>query len=360
MGYTGVVWESRSTEQLARDLTEGPGPSSVGDAGAAWVRVANGFNAAATEYTQLLDRVRTSWESQHAPDVLARLQELGDWLQAKALNAAANGQRAEQAAVAATVAILAMPSVSEAVEGEAQRDMMASLAAYNGAVLTGSFAEFDAAATADQANAAAVMQQYENAVAPLATAWEEPLPPEVAKGDAAAAERAAAAAAAGAAGGSAGAGGGGYAPPPMPLGPHAGRGVSGSERPSNSGRVSAVSPAAASTMAGAPYAPMAGLARGQDGGRDHESMYPPEVLEGGGEAAAGLAANGSTWLPATGINDTPILVDSVSWGPDTAAFDGLADPGTAPDEFADDSRTLEQVSDSWVSPAVIGASSEEP
>ncbi|AKS31644.1 PPE domain-containing protein [Mycolicibacterium goodii] len=360
MGYTGVVWESRSTEQLARDLTEGPGPSSVGDAGAAWVRVANGFTAAAAEYTQALDRVRTSWESRHAPEVLARLQELGDWLQAKALNAAANGQRAEQAAVAATVAILAMPSVSEAAEGQAQRDMMASLAAYNGAILTGSFAEFDAAATADQANAAAVMQQYENAVAPLATAWDEPLPPEVAKGDAAAAERAAAAAADGAAGGSAGAGGGGYAPPPMPLGPHTGRNVSGSERPSNGGRVSAVSPAAASTMAGAPYAPMAGLARGQDGGRDHESIYPPEVLEGGGEAAAGLAENSSTWLPATGINDTPILLDSVSWGPDTAAFDGLADPGTAPEEFAEDARTLEQVSDSWVSPAVIGKGVEEP
>ena len=35
MGFTDVAWESRSTEQLARDLTEGPGPASVGGAGAA-------------------------------------------------------------------------------------------------------------------------------------------------------------------------------------------------------------------------------------------------------------------------------------------------------------------------------------
>jgi len=34
-----------------------------------------------------------------------------------------------------------MPSVSEAIEAKAAQDMMASLAAYNGAVLTGNFAD---------------------------------------------------------------------------------------------------------------------------------------------------------------------------------------------------------------------------
>ena len=66
---------------------------------------------------------------------------------------------------------------------------MASLAAYNGAVLTGSFAEFDQAATADQANAAAVMTQYEEAVSHLAQPWEQPPPPQVSKGNALAAEQ---------------------------------------------------------------------------------------------------------------------------------------------------------------------------
>jgi hypothetical protein len=360
VGYTGVVWESRSAEQLARDLTDGPGPSSVGNAGAAWVRIANAYTAASAEYAQLLDRVRTSWESEHAPGVLARLEVLGGWLHAKALNAAANGQRAEQAAVAATVAIMAMPSVSEAVEAQAQRDIMASLAAYNGAVLGGSFAEFDAAATADQANAAAVMQQYEQAVAPLATAWEEPPPPQVAKGDARAAERAAAdAPSGGGAGGAIGAhAGGGAAMPPMPLSARTARDVAGSER-ATAGRVTAVTAASASGFGGAPYAPMAGMARGHDGGREFESSRPPELLEGGGEAGAGISASAPSWLPAAQLNDGPILVESVSWGPDTAVFDGLADPQSGSDP-ADDSGPLEQLSDRWVAPAVIGGSTEEP
>jgi hypothetical protein len=353
VGYTGVVWESRSTEQLARDLTDGAGPSSLGDAGAAWVRISNAFQAAAAEYTQLVDRIRLSWQSEHSPAVQARLLELGAWLEAKALNAAANGQRAEEAAVAATVAIMAMPTVTEAAEARARHDMMASLEAYNGAVLAGSFAEFDAAATADQANAAAVMRQYEDAVAPLATPWEEAPPPQVAKGDAAASERVAADTGAGM---DAGTGGGVAAPPPVPLSPWTARPVEGSERPGPA-RVTAVTSAAASGIGGAPFAPMAGMARSHDDGREYESTRPPALLEGGGEAAAGLSAQNSSWLPTAQVNDGPFLVETVSWGPDTSALDGLADP-----PFPDDDATpaLEQVSDHWVAPAVIGGSTEEP
>ena len=174
MGFTNVVWASRSTEQLARDLTDGPGPASVGGAGAAWVRVANEFASVSADFDKLRGRLRTVWESQASSAAAQRLDEFGKWLQAVSLSAAANGQRAEEAAVANTVAVMAMPSVSEAIEAKAAQDMMASLAAYNGAVLTGNFAEFDEAATADQANAAAVMNQYEEAVAHLAQPWEQP------------------------------------------------------------------------------------------------------------------------------------------------------------------------------------------
>ena len=58
MGFTNVVWESRSTEQLARDLTEGPGPSSVGEAGAAWIRVANEFAKISADYDRIIESVR--------------------------------------------------------------------------------------------------------------------------------------------------------------------------------------------------------------------------------------------------------------------------------------------------------------
>lgn len=352
-----MVWESRSTEQLARDLTDGAGPSSIGDAGASWVRISNAFTAAAAEYSRLVDQIQMAWQSEHSPHVRARLTELGDWLQAKALNAAANGQRAEQAAVAATVAIMAMPSVSEAAEARARHDMMASLAAYNGAVLTGSFAEFDDAATADQANAAAVMRQYEDAVAPLAAPWEEPPAPQVAKGEAAAAERSAAEQA-GAGGTGAGSAAGAAAAPPLPLSPWSARAVEGSERAAPS-RVSAVSAAGVSGFGGAPYAPMAGMLRGHDDGREYESVTPPAPLAGGGESAAGLAGGGASWLPAAQLNDGPFVVETVGWTADTSALDGLADPAA---EYAADGSppVIEQVSEQWVAPAVLGNSTEEP
>jgi hypothetical protein len=351
VSFTGVVWESRTTEQLARDLTDGPGPAPVGEAGAAWQRIANGFTAATDEYRQLLDRVRTAWDSTHSPEVLDRLHEFGEWLHAKSLNAAANGQRAESAAVAATVAILAMPTVEEAVEAQAQHDMMASLAAYNGAVLTGTFAEFDAAATADQANAAAVMAQYESAVAPLATAWPEPPPPQVVSGAAHRAEQAAASEAGSAS--VAGGGAGGVPMAPTPLGARMAADIKSTDQDHAPKRVSYVAAAGGAGLSGMPYAPFAPMTRGMEGDREYESPRPPSALAGGGEAAAGISAQGQTWLPAAQINDAPAIVDSVSWAPDTTAFDGLADPGADPDPD-EPARALEPLSDRWVSPAVLG------
>lgn len=358
MGFTNVVWASRSTEQLARDLSDGPGPASVGGAGAAWVRVANEFANISTDFDKLVTRLRTVWESQSSSAAVQRLEEFGKWLQAASLSAAANGQRAEEAAVANTVAILAMPSVSEAVEAKAAQDMMASLAAYNGAVLTGNFAEFDEAATADQANAAAVMTQYEEAVAQLAQPWEQALPPEVSNGNALKAEQGAGGEGAGGSAGGSAAGGA----PAMPLAPMTANGVKSSTDPKSlqkTGFASAGGAGAGTGMGGAPYAPMAGMARG-DHHREYESTQAAATLEGAGEPGAGLADSGQSWLPAAEQNDSPFMVSSVSWGPDTAVFDELAAPeGPEPEGFADaPERTLEQVDNSWVSPPVIGVDRE--
>ncbi|MGX9791310.1 PPE domain-containing protein [Mycobacterium sp. MMS18-G62] len=360
MGFTNVVWESRSTEQLARDLTDGPGPASVGGAGAAWVRVANEFANISTDFDKLVTRLRTVWDSQASTAAVRRLEEFGKWLQAVSLNAAANGQRAEEAAVANTVAVLAMPSVSEAVEAKAAQDMMASLAAYNGAVLTGTFAEFDEAATADQANAAAVMTQYEDAVSQLAQPWEQPLPPEVSKGNALKAEQGAGGESGG--GGSAGGAAAGGAAPAVPLAPMTAAEVKSTADPKHlqkTGFVSASGAAAGSGMGGAPYAPLAGMARGDHRG-DYESTQPAASLDGAGEPGAGVSDSGQPWLPAAEQNDSPFVVSNVSWGPDTAVFDELVAPeGPAPEGFADDpGRTLEQVDNSWVSPPVIGVDRE--
>src|SRR4051812_36228429 len=127
MGFTNVAWESRSTEQLARDLTNGPGPNTVGQSGAAWVRVANELANVSADFDKIVERIKTSFASQGSDAATAKLLEFGKWLQAISLSAAANGQRAEEAAVANTVAIMAMPTVTEAVEAKASADMMASL-----------------------------------------------------------------------------------------------------------------------------------------------------------------------------------------------------------------------------------------
>jgi hypothetical protein len=359
VGFTNVVWASRSTEQLARDLSDGPGPASVGEAGAAWVRVANEFASISTDFDKLVTRLKTVWESQSSTAASQRLEEFGKWLQAASLGAAANGQRAEEAAVANTVAVLAMPSVPEAVEAKAAQDMMASLAAYNGAVLTGTFAEFDEAATADQANAAAVMTQYEEAVAHLAQPWEQPLPPQVSNGNALKAEQNSGGAAGG--GGTAGGAAAGGAPA-MPLAPMTATGIKSSADPKSLSKTgsSGVAGGAGTGMGGAPYAPMTGMARG-DHHREYESAQAAATLEGAGDPGAGLSDSGQPWLPAAEQNDSPFMVSSVSWGPDTAVFDELAvsDGPQQPEGFADaPERTLEQVDNSWVSPPVIGVDRE--
>ena len=146
MGFTNVAWESRGTEQLARDLTDGPGPLSIGQAGAAWVRIANELSGISDEYNMVVARIKSSFSSEGGDAAARRLEEFGRWLQAISLSAAGNGQQAEEAAVANSVAVLAMPSVSEAVEARTEHDVMASLAAYNGAILDGHFAELDEAA----------------------------------------------------------------------------------------------------------------------------------------------------------------------------------------------------------------------
>jgi PPE family len=360
MGFTNVVWASRSTEQLARDLTDGPGPASVGGAGAAWVRVANEFASISTDFDKLLARLRTAWDSQASSAAAQRLEEFGKWLQAVSLSAAANGQRAEEAAVANTVAVLAMPSVSEAVEAKAAQDMMASLAAYNGALLTGTFAEFDEAATADQANAAAVMTQYEEAVAHLAQPWEQPPPPQVSKGNALKAEQNGQGETAGG-GGTAGGGAGGGAAPAMPLAPALAQGVKSSAEPTPLQKTGFASAGGSGTtgMGGAPYAPLGAMGRG-DQNRDYDSIQPAAALDGAGEPGAGVSDSGMAWLPSAEQNDAPFMVSSVSWGADTAVFDELATPEEPKVEgFAEEpERTLEQVDHRWVSPPVIGVDRE--
>ncbi|QCH25769.1 PPE domain-containing protein [Mycobacteroides salmoniphilum] len=360
MGFTNVVWESRSAEQLARDLTDGPGPGSVGEAGAAWVRVANELARVSTDFDVIVERFKASWDSGGSDAVSQKLVEFGRWIQSLALNAAGNGQKIEEAAVANTVAILSMPSVSDVVEAKASADMMASLGAYNGAILDGKFAELEEAATAQQADAAAVMIRYEEAVAEFAEPWEQLPPPQVVKGDALKAEKEGKSEGKGG-GGRGGGGGGGTA---RPLAPMAASPIKNSEAAKDLKKTPFGSGAGSSSggMGRGAMGPMGMMGRGGSQDREHESIRPAESLEGGGEPGARLSeVSGSSWLPAAQQSDAPFTVANVSWGPNTAIFDELATPEPTAESFAEEpARTLQQVSDRWVAPPVIGADDKDP
>ena len=284
-----------------------------------------------------------------------RLEAFGKWLHDMSLAAATNGQRAEEAAVANTEAVMAMPSVAEAVQAKDVQDMMASLAAYNGAILNGNFAEIDEAARTQQANAAAVMRQYEDAVTALAQPWQQPasrrsLPGRtrrrptrrvrrVAAGEQPAAERVA-----------------------VPYRCRCRRG----QRPiSNLVRIQSRCPGpllAAVARDSAGWAPavtrrwpgMAATARAGNTNR----LGPPGRWKAAASRVPASAMRGHLGQPAA--QPAEFTVSSVSWGPDSAIFDELAAaPEPVPEGFAEEpARTLEQVSDGWVSPPVIGANEE--
>jgi hypothetical protein len=358
MGFTNVVWESRSTAQLARDLTDGPGPGSVGEAGAAWVRVANEFAAVSADHDKMVERFKTAWQSEGSAAVVRKLEVLGKWLRDMSLAAATNGQRAEEAAVANTEAVIAMPTVSETLQAKDVQDMMASLAAYNGAILNGNFAEFDEAARARQADAAAVMRQYEDAVTALAQPWDHPSPDAASQGEKPMTEPASATGGGGAAGGAGAGGGMGVAP--MPLAAWAAPNVKSSADPNHLQRTAfgggQTGTGIMGGMGAGGYAPMAAYGRGDS--REYESTRPAETLEGGGEPTASLSDSGQSWQPTA--QPAEFTVSSVSWGPNSAIFDDLVVPDEPqPEGFANEpGRTLEQVSNGWVSPPVIGGDGE--
>jgi PPE family len=356
MGFTNVAWESRGTEQLARDLTDGPGPMSVGQAGAAWVRLADEWASISEEYDKIVGKIKSSFSSQGADTAARKLEEFGRWLQSVSLSAAGNGERAEEAAVAYSVAVLAMPSVSEAIEARTAHDVMASLAAYNGAILNGQFAEFDQAVSAHQAHASAVMYQYEQACSAIAAPWEQPLPSQVCGGAALKAERdvKAAGEATGSGTVASGGGGAGAAVAPPPLAPFRADEVKSSSNPKALHKVDPAGGGSGAGPVGPGYGPMAALGRGANT-REHESSLAA-TLDGGGEPGTGLSQTDPSWLPAAQPSDAPFMVSHVSWGPNTSVFDELAAPAEPePPQYADAPQpTLEQVSNRWVSPPVIG------
>lgn len=67
MGFTNVAWELRSAGELARDLSDGLGPMSVSQVGAAWVRVADEWASISEEYDNPSKKIKNAFTAVGSP-----------------------------------------------------------------------------------------------------------------------------------------------------------------------------------------------------------------------------------------------------------------------------------------------------
>ena len=189
-GFTGVVWEAREPDRLARDLDTGPGPLPMAEAGAAWSRLAVGFAAAAAEYEAIVVSLRGAWQSINSAGVHDRISALRDWLAGAAQAAAANAAKAQEHAAANELARLTMPNMADIKAIQEAQQMLQLIGVSLGAPIQAIAAVTDTDSDMAKATASRVMRVYEAATEPLATPWVQDHPPQLTTGAALAAEQA--------------------------------------------------------------------------------------------------------------------------------------------------------------------------
>ncbi|MDF3282332.1 PPE domain-containing protein [Gordonia sp. N1V] len=169
-GFTGVLWDTRTSRRLASDLVEGPGAAPFADAAIAWGALAGEFAGAATEYGAVLTRLRADWESGAATEAIERLTGLLGWLTDMAAQAAEAAAVTEAQSLAVSVARLAMPSTAEVDLADTLAHGAAVVASV-APIATGAAAHAERAVHDQRMRAARVMEAYETAAEPLAQPW---------------------------------------------------------------------------------------------------------------------------------------------------------------------------------------------
>ncbi|MEV6562778.1 PPE domain-containing protein [Nocardia sp. NPDC051756] len=188
-GFTGTIWDAVPAEQLAHELTTGPGTTPMADVGLAYAELAVGLGAAGTEFRAILAVVGDVWGSTSNEDGLAQLAQLADWFDEVTAAAKENAATAAQQAVSYEVAQLTMPHVGEvAAAVRTAADLLSG--SLLGAPLAGLLDTADHQVEALHAQAAQVMRTYEAASEKLAVPWEQDAAPAVSAGAALAAEQA--------------------------------------------------------------------------------------------------------------------------------------------------------------------------
>lgn len=188
-GFTGVVWEARPTEQLARELTGGPGSVPLVEAATAWTGLAASFGAAVVEYDRILLGIRSHWESDTSDTVLERISAMRGWLTETAAAAARNAEHTALQAASFEVARLAMPHTAEIAALDQAVRVFQAIGTSLGGPLVGVAATIDADTDAAKATAARVMRIYEAAAEPLAQPWQHTTPPPLSTPEALEAEQ---------------------------------------------------------------------------------------------------------------------------------------------------------------------------
>ncbi|HLS76883.1 MAG TPA: PPE domain-containing protein [Nocardia sp.] len=190
IGFTGVIWQARDTERLARELTTGHGVAPMAESGAAWGALAASLGAAVVEYDQIIGTIRESWRSDGTDEVLQRISQLREWLAEAAIAAGENATRVAGQVVAYEVAQRAMPHVADLAALEEMGRGIEQAGAALGSPLVAASAQLDEQRDLAKANAARVMQTYEAASTALAEPWESREPPVIASPAALEAEQA--------------------------------------------------------------------------------------------------------------------------------------------------------------------------
>ncbi|MFE3446463.1 PPE domain-containing protein [Nocardia sp. NPDC059180] len=178
-GFTGVVWEARQPDRLARELTTGPGSLPLAEAGAAWVQMAAELGTAVLDFERVVLGLRGVWQSGTSREVLDKVSRLRDWLTEAAAAAANNAVRAETQVAAYEVARLAMPNSAEIIALQEIQRLLEQVGAALGAPIKAVAAQTDTDADAAKAAASRVMRGYESASEPLAEPWTQQPPPVI-------------------------------------------------------------------------------------------------------------------------------------------------------------------------------------
>ena len=174
VGFTGVEWDQRTPDELARALTAGPGPGQAGELAAAWTAAAEELEAVSSEYRRLAVELAADWVSEATPHLDARSREVADDVFELAAHARELADRAGGHAHDHTVARATMPRVEEIEVTGRALDALDSLGPGLAGVLTGATDALETRSADLRRAATTVMAHYEARTAPLEVPRERP------------------------------------------------------------------------------------------------------------------------------------------------------------------------------------------